>query len=62
MKKKRVEKCLIGALASCDDCDWEEEDYRTAQKDARKHALKTGHTVGVETTYYQVYNPREDKK
>ena len=60
MKKKRVEKYLIGALASCHDCDWEEEDYRTAQKDAREHARKTGHTVNVETTYTQTYNQRKD--
>ena len=56
MRKKRVEKWLISAMADCDDCDWQEEDYRTVQKDARQHAIKTGHTVHVETTYSQTYN------
>jgi len=60
MKRKKVRKWLIGAVAYCNDCDWEEEDYKTAQKEARKHALRTGHTVGVETTYYQEYNPKEE--
>ena len=60
MRKNRVEKWLIGTIASCYDCDWVEEDYRTAQKDAREHAKKTGHEVNVETTYNQTYNPRKE--
>ena len=56
MGKKKVEKWLIGALAYCRDCDWEEEDYNIAQEEGRKHAIKTGHTVDVETTYTQTYN------
>ena len=60
MTKKRVRKCLTGAIASCYDCDWTEQDYLTAQRDARKHARKTGHTVNVETTYSQTYNQRKD--
>jgi hypothetical protein len=58
MRKKRVDKFLIGAMAGCYDCNWEEEDYRIAQKDARKHAIRTGHTVHVETVYSQTYNPK----
>ena len=61
MAKDRVEKRLIGAVATCADCDWVEEDYRTAQKDARRHAIKTGHTVNVETTYSQTYNQERGK-
>lgn len=58
-RKKRVKKGLIGALAHCEDCDWEDEDYKTAQHLARIHAWKTGHTVHVETVYSQTYNPKE---
>lgn len=60
MKNKRVKKCLIHAIAECLDCDWREEDYLTAQKEARKHAIRTGHTVNIETGYNQVYNPKEE--
>jgi len=59
--KKRVEKFLIGAMAHCLDCDWEEEGYRVAQKEARRHAIKTGHTVHVETVYSQTYNPKKEE-
>ena len=56
MRKKRINKCLIHALAYCRDCDWEETDYNTAQKEGRKHAIKTGHVVDIETGYSQTYN------
>ena len=58
MRKKRVGKYLIHAIASCRDCDWEEEGYKVAQKKAREHAKKTGHTVDIETGYIQTYNPK----
>ncbi len=62
MRKKRVGKFLIGAMAHCQDCDWEEEGYMIAQKEARKHAVKTGHTVHIETVYSQTYNPKEEEE
>ena len=39
-RKKRVEKWLVHAIAECYDCDWEDTDFRTAQVEARKHAIK----------------------
>ena len=61
MKKKRVEKFLIGAVAHCYECGWGEEGYMIAQKEARRHAIKTGHTVHIETTYSQKYNPKKEE-
>lgn len=58
MEKRRVRKGLIGAMAHCRDCEWEEEWYKTAQRKAREHAQKTGHTVDLETVYSQTYNPK----
>ena len=58
MARKRVGKYLIHAIAQCQDCDWSEEDYKVAQKRAREHAKKTGHTVDLETGYWQQYNPK----
>lgn len=60
MGNKRVRRCLIHAIAQCQDCDWDEEDYKVAQKKAREHAIKTGHTVDVETGYWHQYNPKEE--
>lgn len=58
MEKKRVRRVLLTALAWCKDCDWEETDWNFAQKKAREHAIKTGHTVNVETGYWHQYNPK----
>jgi len=58
MSSKRVGKYLIHAIVICFDCGWREEDYLIAQKEARKHAKKTGHTVSLETAYSQTYNPK----
>ena len=48
-------KWLVHAIANCQECDWEELDYKTAQKLARKHHLKTGHEVHIETGYAGTY-------
>jgi hypothetical protein len=60
MRKKRIKKRLVHVIAICFDCGWRGEDYKTTQKEARNHAVKTGHTVNVETAYNQTYNPKED--
>ena len=51
-----VKKILERALAYCHDCTWTEEDEDIAQKEGRKHAMKTGHMVTVEIGYSQTYN------
>lgn len=55
-----MKKTLVRALAYCHDCDWEENDWNIAQKEARKHAMQTGHCVTLEAGYIQTYNPRGD--
>ena len=60
MARKRVKKSLIGAMAWCRDCKWNEEGYEVAQKEARKHALKTGHTIDMELVYSQTYNEKKE--
>ena len=59
MAKKRINKTLVRAQAYCHDCEWTEENEDIAQKEGRKHALKTGHRVTVETGYIQIYNEEE---
>lgn len=49
---------LVHALAYCSDCGWDENNWRNAVKEGRKHASKTGHMVTVETGYAQIYNPK----
>lgn len=53
---RMTKKVLIHAIATCHDCDWVEEDYNLAQKEGRKHALRTGHEVDIQTGYTQTYN------
>lgn len=47
---------LIGCIAHCNNCDWQEEDYIKAMRKAREHAIKTGHRVSIEKTTYGTYN------
>lgn len=53
---KHCRKWLTHAMAECKDCDWYDEDWRTAQKTGRYHAIKTGHRVHIEIAYAQYYN------
>lgn len=57
---ERTRKGLIQAMARCEDCGWEEEDCNIAEEEAQEHAEETGHTVNVETVYYQTYNPKAE--
>ena len=51
------------AIAMCLDCGWRDEGYKTAQKEGRRHAIKTGHCVIVEIAYSIHYQfPLEDYK
>lgn len=61
MANKTRKKWLTRAVAICHDCDWKEEDYNIAQKEARRHAIKTGHMVEVQTSHVQLYNSRYKK-
>jgi len=55
IKIKRTSKRLIHVIAHCQDCNWQEEDYISAAREATKHCRKTGHTISVEQgNYYQV--------
>ena len=38
----------VHAIATCSECDWSDEDYRTATQTANKHCKDYGHTVRVE--------------
>jgi len=53
---------LIHAIAQCSDCDWTEEHYLKAQNEARKHYLKTGHQIIVETGSTFTYERKIKRK
>ena len=42
---------ITSRIAQCQDCEWEEEDYITADSKARYHSKKTGHEVHIETAH-----------
>lgn len=48
---------VIHALASCDDCGWENGNYKNALATAARHAQASGHTVHCEQAISVVYNP-----
>lgn len=56
-----MKRGLIHAIAICNECNFEETDYKKAQCDGRKHWLKTGHKVTIETGYCQIYEKEEEK-
>ena len=55
MSKPRNKYYLIHAVATCDDCGWNDEGYLTAQKTGRAHHVKTGHRVHIETGHFIEY-------
>lgn len=52
MKNK---KWLIHAIAHCEICNFEEDNYLTARKLGIEHYKKTGHTVSIETGYCEKF-------
>lgn len=38
----------VHAMAFCTKCEWNDDDYTTAVRNANKHAKETGHPVRVE--------------
>jgi len=46
---------IVHAIACCQECDWEDSQYETALKTARKHHIKTGHEVHTEIGYAGEY-------
>ena len=59
--KRKVEKWLIHAIATCGDCNFEESNYGTARRLGRNHYIKTGHTVTIETGYCQIYKSNNEE-
>ena len=52
---RRSSRGLIHAIAQCRDCDWSEDYYLKAAREATKHVRETGHTVSVDQgTVYTV--------
>lgn len=53
---------VIGIIASCQACEWHDEDYNHARDNAREHAKNTGHVVSVEVTKSYEYGKDEHTK
>lgn len=54
-----VIKTQIGTthvFAECRECSWSDDNYLTAERAARRHAVATGHTVSVERAQSWTYN------
>lgn len=49
-------KWLIGAIAECQECDFYDSNYITAQKAASNHHKKTKHKVDIELAYAGKYD------
>lgn len=54
-------KIVIHAVADCADCDFVEDDYNTAITKGRNHAIRTGHTVQMETSRSWAYFGRDSR-
>lgn len=53
---------LIGCIAHCTVCEWQDIFYRTARKNAYEHARRTGHKVIGEQTVMFEYGSTEKTK
>lgn len=53
---KYIRQGIIHRIAHCQNCDWQEEDWKKALNKARKHATETGHKVSIETGVWGTYN------
>lgn len=58
MRRLKIKKSLIHALARCCVCQWQDENYLTAQKQSAKHVHQTGHVVQLELGYLAEYSKR----
>lgn len=45
-------------IATCKDCCWSDENYKTAQTKARYHAKSKKHNVNVQVGYYYDINEK----
>ena len=57
-KDGTIETWITSKIASCMDCDWYDEDVRTATQNARNHAERHGHKVVLEAAKVTHYNYR----
>ena len=57
----KIEKEIVHAIFTCEDCGKHWEDYLTAQNNARRHAKKHGHKVEGDLGYCVSYNGKEDE-
>ena len=55
----KTKNTTVGFIAWCSDCDWRNEDYKTAQEMARSHARWCKHLVHCEKIQIFDYNERE---
>lgn len=57
-----MKKSLVHAVAECQECDFYDGYFLTACSSGRKHAIKTGHKVTIETGYVLIYNEGHKNK
>lgn len=62
MSEPKIEKWLVHAVMSCEECGWEEGNFLEAQETARAHAKKYGHKVAGELGYALVYDGHKDRQ
>lgn len=61
MNGKKVKALYLGIphwLASCQDCNWQNEfsnNRANGYKEARNHVRQTGHTVSIESSHVTHY-------
>ena len=41
----RIKRGLVHGIATCKQCGWQTQNYRTVQRASASHARRTGHTV-----------------
>ncbi len=57
---KKIEGGTYHEVATCESCDWKDENYLSARTSAIAHTINTGHITQVETGSYSKYRPAVD--
>lgn len=53
---------IIHCIAKCKDCDWDEDNYKTAAREAAVHSRREGHSVRVEQGIVYTVNSAKSGK
>jgi Zn ribbon nucleic-acid-binding protein len=56
--ERKSERRVVHVVATCVECGWSEDDYKSAAREARRHVADSGHSVSVEHATHYTLGPK----